>query len=69
MIEAVCDGGASVSCLSSKVLDKLKEVEKLQSKPTTINLLLQINNPSQHEARFASRLKKAPKIMFTSFMF
>ena len=61
MIEAVCDGAASVSCLSSKVLDKLKKVEKLQSKTYTIKPIAANKQPIGTRGSVFLTFKKGPK--------
>ena len=62
MIEAVCDSRASVSCLISKVFEKLKKkLEKLQLKPSTSKLIAAKKQPIATRGTVCLTFKSGPK--------
>ena len=61
IIEAVCDSGASVSCLSSNVFDQIKQLQKLKLEPTQDKLVAANKLPIQTRGKVLLLLKIGPK--------
>ena len=68
IIEAVCDSGASVSCLSSNVFDQIKQLQKLKLEPTQDKLVAANKLPIQTRGKVLLLLKIGPKQFEHVFM-
>ena len=60
-VEAVCDRGASVSCLSEKLFNRINENHQFKIQPSTTRLSSVNQMPTQNKGTVFVPIKKGPK--------
>ena len=66
-VEAVCDSGARVSCLSEKLFNRINENHQVKKQPSTTRLSTANQMPIQIEGTVTVAIKIGPKTFEVTF--